>query len=55
MQTHPMSLANLNQSGAFAVQHQVNMHEVKTHLSRLIEDTEAGREVVIAKAGKPVA
>lgn len=31
------------------------MHEAKTHLSRLIEQVEAGEEVIIAKAGKPVA
>jgi len=34
---------------------QINVHEAKTHLSRLIEAVEAGEEVVIAKAGKPVA
>ncbi len=34
---------------------QVNMHEAKTHLSRLVERAAAGEEVVIAKAGKPVA
>ena len=34
---------------------QVNMHEAKTHLSRLIEEVEAGKVVTIAKAGKPVA
>jgi prevent-host-death family protein len=33
----------------------VNVHEAKTHLSRLLEDVAAGGEVVIAKAGKPVA
>ncbi|RWA45765.1 antitoxin [Cupriavidus sp. UYMSc13B] len=32
----------------------VNIHEAKTHLSRLIEEVAAGDEVVIAKAGKPV-
>ena len=32
----------------------VNIHEAKTHLSRLIEQASQGREVVIAKAGKPV-
>ena len=31
------------------------MHEAKTHLSRLVERVEAGEEVVIARAGKPVA
>jgi prevent-host-death family protein len=33
----------------------VNMHEAKTHLSRLVERVEAGEEVVIARAGRPVA
>lgn len=33
----------------------VNIHEAKTHLSRLIEQVEAGDEVVIARAGRPVA
>ena len=32
---------------------QVNMHEAKTHLSRLGELAWQGEEVVIAKAGKP--
>ncbi len=34
---------------------QVNMHYAKTHLSRLVERAAAGEEVVIARAGKPVA
>ena len=33
----------------------VNVHEAKTHLSRLLERVEAGEEVVIARAGRPVA
>jgi prevent-host-death family protein len=33
----------------------VNIHEAKTHLSRLLKRVEAGDEVVIAKAGKPIA
>ena len=33
----------------------VNIHEAKTHLSRLLEAVAAGESVVIAKAGKPVA
>ena len=33
----------------------VNMHEAKTHLSRLIDDVQGGEEIVIARAGKPVA
>ena len=32
-----------------------NIHEAKTHLSRLLEAVAAGEEVVIAKAGKPIA
>jgi prevent-host-death family protein len=31
----------------------VNIHEAKTHLSRLIEEVAAGAEVVIAKNGVP--
>lgn len=34
---------------------QVNVHEAKTHLSRLLTKVESGEEVTIAKAGKPVA
>ncbi len=34
---------------------QVNIHEAKTHFSRLVEQAEKGGEVVIARAGKPVA
>jgi prevent-host-death family protein len=33
----------------------INIHEAKTHLSRLIERVEAGEELVIARAGRPVA
>ena len=33
----------------------VNIHAAKTNLSKLIEEVLAGKEVVIAKAGKPVA
>ena len=33
----------------------VNIHEAKTHLSRLVEEVNAGEEIVIAKAGKPQA
>ena len=33
----------------------VNVHEAKTHLSRLLVDAEAGEDVVIARNGKPVA
>ena len=33
----------------------VNIHEAKTHLSRLLEKVGQGEEVVIARSGKPVA
>lgn len=33
----------------------VNVHEAKTQLSRLLEEARAGKEVVIAKAGRPIA
>jgi len=33
----------------------INIHEAKTHLSRLVEQAAAGREIIIAKAGKPLA
>jgi prevent-host-death family protein len=34
---------------------QVNVHEAKTHLSKLLTRVAAGEEIVISKAGKPVA
>jgi prevent-host-death family protein len=33
----------------------VNIHQAKTHLSRLVEEASRGREIVIARAGRPVA
>jgi prevent-host-death family protein len=33
----------------------VNLHDAKTHLSRLVEAAARGEEIVIAKAGKPMA
>jgi prevent-host-death family protein len=33
----------------------VNVHEAKTHLSRLLEQAYAGEEVILAKSGKPYA
>ena len=32
-----------------------NIHAAKTHLSRLVEEAAAGEEIIIAKAGTPVA
>ncbi len=34
---------------------QVNIHEAKTHLSRLDDRAAAGEEIIIGRAGKPVA
>lgn len=33
----------------------VNVHEAKTHLSRLLDRVRAGEEIVLAKAGEPYA
>jgi prevent-host-death family protein len=33
----------------------VNIHEAKTHLSKLVEEAHQGKEVIIAKAGRPMA
>lgn len=33
---------------------QVNIHEAKTHFSRLLEQAARGEEVIIARAGKPL-
>lgn len=33
----------------------VNVHEAKTHLSRLLERVRAGEEIILAKAGRPCA
>lgn len=33
----------------------INIHEAKTHLSRIVEEVAGGKEVLIAKAGKPMA
>ncbi|NOT85407.1 MAG: type II toxin-antitoxin system Phd/YefM family antitoxin [Methylococcaceae bacterium] len=35
--------------------YQINIHEAKTHLSRLVEEVALGEEIIIAKAGKPIA
>jgi prevent-host-death family protein len=34
---------------------EVNIHEAKTHLSRLLAQVEAGEEVIIARSGEPIA
>jgi prevent-host-death family protein len=33
----------------------VNIHEAKTHLSKLLAQVESGEEIIIARSGKPVA
>jgi prevent-host-death family protein len=33
----------------------VNIHEAKTHFSRLVERAEHGEEIIIARSGRPVA
>ena len=33
----------------------VNIHEAKTHLSRLLEKVQKGEDVIIAKGNKPIA
>jgi prevent-host-death family protein len=35
--------------------HTVNIHEAKTHLSAILKRVESGEDVLIAKAGKPIA
>jgi len=37
------------------VEHIINIHEAKTHLSRLLVRVGNGEEIIIARAGKPVA
>ena len=32
----------------------INIHEAKTHLSRLVDEVAAGAEIIIAKAGRPM-
>ncbi|MBM4345609.1 MAG: type II toxin-antitoxin system Phd/YefM family antitoxin [Deltaproteobacteria bacterium] len=34
---------------------QVNLHEAKTHLSRLVDRAACGEEILIARSGRPVA
>ena len=40
--------------GLIALSGQVNMHEAKTHLSRLVKEAAAGEGFVICKAGRPM-
>lgn len=42
-------------TGSLSKVTEVNVHEAKTHLSRLLRKVAAGEEIVIARAGVPVA
>ena len=33
----------------------INVHDAKTHFSKLLEQAHAGQEIILAKAGKPYA
>lgn len=37
------------------MQQVINIHDAKTNLSKLIEKTQKGEDILIAKAGKPIA
>ena len=47
---HPLKWTRLS-----LVMEVTNIHEAKTHLSKLIQRVEGGAEVIIGRAGKPVA
>jgi len=57
--THPdaFCLVDLTRPGQYSdtMAKQVNVYEAKTHLSKLLEQVEAGEEIVIARHGRPVA
>jgi prevent-host-death family protein len=38
-----------------AAARQYNVHEAKTHFSRILQQVETGEEIVISRAGKPIA
>jgi prevent-host-death family protein len=48
-------LTKLSSSAISLPMQTVNIHAAKTHLSRLVDEVAEGAEIVIAKAGKPVA
>ena len=47
------NLGRLLGSGALESLRVVNVHQAKTHLSRLIDDAHAGETILLAKAGQP--
>ena len=48
-------LTNLDTPATIVDMETVNVHEAKTHLSRLLARVERGEEIVIARAGTPIA
>jgi antitoxin (DNA-binding transcriptional repressor) of toxin-antitoxin stability system len=50
----PIGIRDLVRLSVYIVSMQVNMHEAKTHFSRLVERALAGEEVVIARDGVPL-
>lgn len=46
-------MTRLKISARMGAMRMVNVHEAKTHLSRLIDEAHAGETIVLAKAGKP--
>ncbi len=44
-----------NKTNLLRVSEIVNMHDAKTHFSKLVAKVEAGEEIVIARAGRPCA
>jgi len=50
-----LDLANLIDPTGRSMEKKVNIHDAKTRLSQLVERVEAGEEIVIARAGRPVA
>ena len=49
-----LMLGRLNWLEVITAKRQVNMHEAKTHLSRLVDEAAAGEPFVIWKAGRPM-
>jgi prevent-host-death family protein len=47
--------ASPEQGGIVPMTVTLNVHEAKTHLSRLLKRVQEGEEIVIAKSGRPVA
>jgi prevent-host-death family protein len=48
-------MLNLVQLSPVKNMYQINIHQAKTQLSKLVEEAVQGEEIIIAKAGKPMA